>query len=272
VRARTLHQSALDALLQAGDDEPVIVVDLVKLREQERRRMEVGEYSTWSAYSEARTLTGGRRLVSLTPHPGGGILLGNSFEHAYDLIELTEYSSASAAYGSLTDPKCSSRRERASCPDTSVVIWAQRSAAFAGMPTFAETGGEVSAPTDSSDPIPDPGASCPFASEASATAAAWTALETEPTQHMYAFNMIRIPDMEAYRAYSAHFASLPEKYGMKFVDVLSCQSEAQHSVRIHEEIELAATHARAHTHTHASGQERQAQGMSLLDSILVQIY
>jgi hypothetical protein len=226
-----LHQSALDALQQAGDGEPVVVVDLVKLRERERRQMEVGEYSAWSAHSEARTLTGGRRLVSLTPHADGGILLGHRPEHAYDLIELTEYPSASAAYSSLTDPDCASRRERASCPDTSVVMWAHRSAAFTGMPTFAQTGGEASAPTDTGDPVPDPAKSCPFAGETSATAAAWTALETEPTQHMYAFNMIRIPDMEAYKSYSAHFASLPEKYGMKFVDVLSCQSEAQTSVR-----------------------------------------
>jgi hypothetical protein len=225
-----LHQSALDALAQAGDSEPVVVVDLVKLRDKERRRMEIGEYSAWSAFSEARTLTGGRRLVSLTPHAGGGILLGHRPEHAYDLIELTEYPSGPAACSSLTDPQCASRREQASCPDTSLVVWTHRSAAFASMPTFAQTGGEAD-PTDSSDPVADPATACPFAGEQSASAAAWTALQTEPTKHMYAFNMIRIPDMEAYKAYSLHFASLPQKYGMKFVDVLSCKSEAESSVR-----------------------------------------
>lgn len=224
-----LHQTALDALAQAGDSEPIVIVDLVKLRGKERRRMDIGEYTAWSAFSEARTLTGGRRLVSLTPHAGGGILLGHTPEHAYDLIELTEYPSGPAAYSSLTDAQCASRREQASCPDTSVVIWAHRSAAFASMPTFAQTGGEADA-TDSSDLVADPATACPFASEPSATAAAWTALQIEPTKHMYAFNMIRIPDMEAYKAYSVHFASLPQKYGMKFVDVLSCKAEAKSSV------------------------------------------
>ena len=34
---------------------------------------------------------------------------------------------------------------------------------------------------------------------------------------MLAFNLIRIPDPPAYKAYSSHFAELPERYGMRFV-------------------------------------------------------
>ena len=138
--ARRFHQSALDALAQADDSEPVIVVDLVKLKAKERAKMEVGEYSAWAAYSEARAGTAGRRLVSLTPHAGGSILMGQHPTHTYDMIELTEYPSAAAAHSSLTDPECTSRRQQAACQDSSVVIWAHRSAAFSGMPTFADTG------------------------------------------------------------------------------------------------------------------------------------
>jgi hypothetical protein len=223
------HQSALDALAEVDDSEPVVVVDLVKLRAEERRKLEVGEYSSWSAHSEARSLTGGKRLVSLTPHAGGGILLGDEPQHKYDLIELTEYPDAATAHSSLTDPRALSRRKTASCQESSVVIWAHRSAAFAGMPTFRQTGGESRDFVDGG-PVPDPSAACPFASEATSKPDAWAALETEPSFHMYAFNMIRIPDVAAYKAYGSHFASLPEKYGMKFVDVLSINPAASSSV------------------------------------------
>lgn len=46
-------------------------------------------------------------------------------------------------------------------------------------------------------------------------------LEQAPTDHMYAFNLIRIPDGAAYKEYSSNFGHLGPSYGMKPVSVLS---------------------------------------------------
>eukprot|EP01047_Picozoa_sp_COSAG01_P125899 COSAG01_NODE_54993_length_328_cov_0.895197_1_plen_57_part_01 len=46
------------------------------------------------------------------------------------------------------------------------------------------------------------------------------------TAHRYAFNLIRMPDRAAYQEYSSHFAELPQRYGMKFVEVASLQADA----------------------------------------------
>ena len=47
---------------------------------------------------------------------------------------------------------------------------------------------------------------------------------------MLAFNLIRIPDPPAYKAYSSHFAELPERYGMRFVAAGSLSTSASECV------------------------------------------
>ena len=51
---------------------------------------------------------------------------------------------------------------------------------------------------------------------------------------MYAFNLLRVPDAQAYAAYSSHFKTLPAVYGMKFVEVVSLDPDPAVSVLLGE--------------------------------------
>ena len=156
---------------------------------------------------------GGRPLARLRPHAGASILLGDTARHSYSEIVLTEWScgeSAAAACAQLEPLE----------GGAVTTLAARRSAAFAGMPTFEQSGGAVP-PVDTAPARAQPSSACPFAYEPSALPWNWDALEAEPTQEMYAFNILRIPEaqLRAYAEYSAHFKPLPSRYGMKFVEV-----------------------------------------------------
>ena len=83
---------------------------------------------------------------------------------------------------------------------------------FAGVPTLAES--EISesecdlGPLRTADDVP-------FLADPNAHKPAWKALLDEPDIDMYAFNLLRIPDTDAYKSYSSHFSTLPERYGMR---------------------------------------------------------
>ena len=76
-----------------------------------------------------------------------------------------------------------------------ITLTGERSAAFAGMQTFKDSGG-ATPPVHTGTPRPP--TDCPFVNEESAVRSAWDALESEPSTDMYAFNLIRIPEPELY--------------------------------------------------------------------------
>ena len=162
---------------------------------------------------------------------GDSVLLGDEAAHAFDLIQVVEYPSSAAAHAALTSPALATLRQQACRLEAegggSALLWGERSAAFASLPSFAEAGGE-SAPTDLSPPR-DP-QRCPFNADPTANRASWAALESQRSEHMYAFNLLRVPDAQAYAAYSSHFKTLPAVYGMKFVEVVSLDPDPAVSV------------------------------------------
>jgi hypothetical protein len=201
-----------------GAAQPVLTVDLLQLRDA----------AAWQRHSNAVERNHSARIVSSLQLHSQGRLCGQP--HDYTSVCITEYPSAASAHAALVCSQTAELRQASSGPG-SRLLWMRRSAAFAGMPTFAEAGGEA-APTDTGAPrLPS---QCPFIAEGSADAAAWEALETEPSDHMYAFNLIRMPDAAAYSEYSAHFKALPAKYGMKFVEVGAVDSDPNASVLLGE--------------------------------------
>ena len=83
--------------------------------------------------------------AGLTPHsgPSGSILLGDSDEHSYTEIHITEFKgAASVAAIHIEASVAAARAALLAQPGVSLVtLTGGRSAAFAGMPTFEETGG-----------------------------------------------------------------------------------------------------------------------------------
>lgn len=344
----TFHAAALDALLQHdnnndaaigggrdnGNASPVLLIELLQLRP--------GAEPVWREHNAiAAREHGGRCIKSLRPFVSGGgggsssrshmssLLLGDPSRHTLDRIEIHEYPNARSAHAALTAPQLMRMRGEAiyqandGCGGDhrrsgSMLLGAQRSALFAGLPSFEEAGGECT-PVDTGPPRPP--SACPFRGEATAHPSAWDGLQNAPSDHMYrlrviiiairtlelmteiyvllpilvllmtrsryeinilynpalaagavifsepqrldwltwaatppvdscacaralsdeldapavtahryAFNLIRMPDRAAYQEYSSHFAELPQRYGMKFVEVASLQADANLSV------------------------------------------
>eukprot|EP01051_Picozoa_sp_SAG22_P012709 SAG22_NODE_1347_length_4669_cov_12.718381_1_plen_357_part_00 len=252
LQGRIFNPAAMAKLEREGTGGgPVLLIDLVKLRTPQppkqsdwKAGLKRPAAEAWSLHCDRLAAVGaagghGYKLkLALKPHRPHGVLNGNPGLHAYDEIRITEYANAAAAHACLTDPECAALRDEAidlpsargalSTSDGyghgagkggSVVLLARPSTAFAKMPTFEEGGGEKAAPVADPAVPPPPVAAVPFAGESNASRQNWEALATRQTQHMYAFNLLRTPEAEKYKRYSAHFADLPAKYGMRFVEV-----------------------------------------------------
>jgi hypothetical protein len=99
------------------------------------------------------------------------------------------------------------------------VLIGHRSPAFAQMPVFSR---ETIQPFE--HVLKRTWSNAPFAHEVDAQPRGWEGLQMEPTEPMLAFNMLRIPDADAYKQYSAHFSHFGTDYGMRFIEVASFDS------------------------------------------------
>ena len=188
---------ALDAMRGS-----VLLVDLIRTHD-----------AVWNERYVQHLKSCSRLVANLQVHPTAGVLLGADSDQ-FDRILVSEHASGTAARETLldADAKCGQRKAGAG----SLCLAGKRSAAFATLPAFSEYLPAVQPPLR-------PWSDCPFTDEPDARLESWKALSTEPNQHMLAFNLIRTPEPEGYRAYSSHFRHLPDEYGMRFVEAADLQ-------------------------------------------------
>ena len=177
-----LNATALESL--AAKDGPVLIISCLK---------------DGAARGGSSSATTEHRVATLRPHRKG-LLLGDPTVHTFERITIDEHPTGAAALTALTAGKPHA--------ESSVVLAATKSEAFSGLSTFRGLPSDHGAGDGRESRTPE---SCPFINEASAQPEAWHALHSEPSAHMLAFNLIRIPDPDAYRHYSSHFRELPAR-------------------------------------------------------------
>jgi hypothetical protein len=219
------RQSALDAL--AAVPTPVVTVDLLRHRDVQSTQKEFYDrewHAKYDAYLRARS----QRIATVAPLPAdSSVLLGDAKLHSFDSILISEFSSGAAARDAISSAETLLGPRGLSAGSLTLV--GTRSPHFSGLPMFDgalddSLSGEQRRHWRPPSAEPAAGRSwsdCPFIHEESAVEGAWRALEEEPSEHMLAFNLIRIPDAAAYKHYSSHFAKLPSRHGMRFVEVLA---------------------------------------------------
>ena len=205
------RQGALSSL--ADIQSPVILMDCLKRSVGTTRSgmRDANWISKYDEYLRERCA----HVTTIVPFVGKWgddvqLLLGDP-KHRFDTIILSEHENGAAAHDALTRSELFVGLR--DVDDGSFTLAGTHSAAFAALPRF---NGSVAATEPLAGRAPS---ECPFINEPTAYRNAWTALHTDASDDMLAFNLIRAPDSAAYRDYSAHFAPLPARHGMRFVQV-----------------------------------------------------
>ena len=226
-----LRQSALDKL--AAISSPVLTIDCLFMRASyERGYRDATWYARYSEYLQAH----GKHIAELSPapfvktefdaEPASHVLLGDLTWNSFDTILITEHANGAEAARVVrqVDKYVGMRL----VGEGSLTLYGERSAAFAGLPTFDGTAtGDAALSQPTARRLTD----CPFIYE-KMDSRGWTPARTPPhmdswralrdqraSADMLAFNLIRTPDPGAYERYSSHFGPLTERYGMRFVEV-----------------------------------------------------
>eukprot|EP00966_Prymnesium_polylepis_P101601 2352941-Prymnesium_polylepis.2 len=197
------RQDALAAL--AAIESPVILVDCLK--HATGGRYEGMSDLDWIAKYDGYLRERCSHVATVRPFVGkeGGIdvLLGDD-EHRFDAIILSEHANGTAAHDALTRSELFVGLR--SVDSGSLTLAGTHSAVFATLPSF-DGSAAATEPLAGRDP-----SACPFVHDPTAHRDAWTALATEASDDMLAFNLIRTPDAAAYQEYSSHFAPLPGRH------------------------------------------------------------
>ena len=219
------RQAAIDAL--ATIQTPVLTIDCLHLPQSSANRSSGSVDGTWHRRYDAYLRERSQRVATLVSRrftttddswTGHDVLLGDESQQ-FDVILISEHSSGAAASKTITRAEMNVGLR--SVGTGSLTLAGVRSAAFEGLPTFDDIASITAEPPAGRD-----WSDCPFAHEDTAHVGSWRALIAEPSQHMFAFNLIRTPDPGAYREYAGHFASLPSRHGMRFVEVATLDTMA----------------------------------------------
>ena len=226
-----LRQSALDKL--AAISSPVLTIDCLFMRASyERGYRDATWYARYSEYLQAH----GKHIAELSPapfvkmefdaEPTSHVLLGDLTWNSFDTILITEH--ANGAEAARVVRQVDNHVGVRWLGEGSLILYGERSAAFAGLPTFDGTAAGDAA---LSQPTARHWTDCPFIYEKMDSSGwtpartpahmdSWRALRDQrASADMLAFNLIRTPDPGAYERYSSHFGPLTERYGMRLVEV-----------------------------------------------------
>ena len=230
VQIPRLRHSALNKL--AAISSPVLTIDCLFLRADYGRGHDATWYARYSEYLQAH----GKHIAELSPapfvkkgfyaEPASHVLLGDLTWNSFDTILVTEH--ANGAEAARVVRQVDNHVGVRWLGEGSLILYGERSAAFAGLPTFDGTAaGEAALSQPTARRLTD----CPFIYEkmdsrgwtparTPAHMDSWRALRDQrASADMLAFNLIRTPDPDAYKRYSSHFGPLTERYGMRFVEV-----------------------------------------------------
>ena len=172
---------------------------------------------------------GDRRIAALTPHKSDALLTSPSrctgdFNQLSTIL-IDEVVASPAAGDNVGG-------------DAVGVLTAERSPAFANMASFDKK----SIAHSVKHVLQRSWSDCPFASEGMSLSSSWEALQTAVGADA-SVQPIRMPDPDLYKQYSTHFAALPDRYGMKFVEVASL--DAANSVLSGSEVAFGGFHLMA---------------------------
>ena len=230
VQIPRLRHSALNKL--AAISSPVLTIDCLFLRADYGRGHDATWYARYAEYLQAH----GKHIAELSPapfmktafgaEPASHVLLGDLTWNSFDTILITEH--ANGAEAARVVRQVDNHVGVRWLGEGSLILYGERSAAFAGLPTFDGTAaGEAAL----SQPTARRSTDCPFIYEKMDSSGwtpartpahmdSWRALRDQrASADMLAFNLIRTPDPDAYKRYSSHFGPLTERYGMRFVEV-----------------------------------------------------
>ena len=230
VQIPRLRHSALNKL--AAISSPVLTIDCLFLRADYGRGHDATWYARYLEYLQAH----GKHIAELSPapfvktefdaEPASHVLLGDLTWNSFDTILITEH--ANGAEAARVVRQVDNHVGVRWLGEGSLILYGERSAAFAGLPTFDGTAaGEAALSQPTARRLTD----CPFIYEkmdsrgwtparTPAHMDSWRALRDQrASADMLAFNLIRTPDPGAYERYSSHFGPLTERYGMRFVEV-----------------------------------------------------
>ena len=230
VQIPRLRHSALNKL--AAISSPVLTIDCLFLRADYGRGHDATWYARYSEYLQAH----GKHIAELSPapfvkkefdaEPASHVLLGDLTWNSFDTILITEH--ANGAEAARVVRQVDNHVGVRWLGEGSLILYGERSAAFAGLPTFDGTAaGEAAL----SQPTARRSTDCPFIYEKMDSSGwtpartpahmdSWRALRDQrASADMLAFNLIRTPDPNEYKRYSSHFGPLTERYGMRFVEV-----------------------------------------------------
>ena len=230
VQIPRLRHSALNKL--AAISSPVLTIDCLFLRADYGRGHDATWYARYSEYLQAH----GKHIAELSPapfvktefdaEPASHVLLGDLTWNSFDTILITEH--ANGAEAARVVRQVDNHVGVRWLGEGSLILYGERSAAFAGLPTFDGTAAGDAA---LSQPTARRSTDCPFIYEkmdsrgwtparTPAHMDSWRALRDQrASADMLAFNLIRTPDPGAYERYSSHFGPLTERYGMRFFEV-----------------------------------------------------
>ena len=230
VQIPRLRHSALNKL--AAISSPVLTIDCLFLRADYGRGHDATWYARYAEYLQAH----GKHIAELSPapfmktafgaEPASHVLLGDLTWNSFDTILITEH--ANGAEAARVVRQVDNHVGVRWLGEGSLILYGERSAAFAGLPTFDGTAAGDAA---LSQPTARRSTDCPFIYEKMDSSGwtpartpahmdSWRALRDQrASADMLAFNLIRTPDPDAYKRYSSHFGPLTERYGMRFVEV-----------------------------------------------------
>ena len=207
----------------------MLTTDCLFLRADFHQR---GHDATWYARYSEYLQAHGKHVAELPPapfvktgidaEPGSHVLLGDLTWNSFDTILVTEHANGAEAARVVrqVDKYVGMRL----VGEGSLTLYGERSAAFAGLPTFDGTAaGDAALSQPTARRLTD----CPFIYEkmdsrrwTPAHMDSWRALRDQrASADMLAFNLIRTPDPGAYKRYSSHFGPLTERHGMRFIEV-----------------------------------------------------